>query len=113
MKCSAQPTRPPIAWYTQSGSYGQRFEEAFARYVGVAHAIAVPQCTAALHLALAALGIGAGDEVIVPELTWIATAARFTYLGVSTVCNSIRGDVDSRTSKEGRLVSCECVTRSL
>ena len=55
--------------------YHERFERAFADYIGTQYAIAVPHCTAAIHLALEAAGIGPGDEVIVPELTWIATAA--------------------------------------
>jgi perosamine synthetase len=80
-------------WYGQAGTYVQRFEEAFAAYLGVRHAIAVPHCTAALHLSLAALGIGPGDEVIVPELTWIATAAPITYVGATPVF----ADVDEDT----------------
>ena len=80
-------------WYTHAGEYVQRFEEAFARYLGVRHAIAVPHCTAALHLSLAALGIGPGDEVIVPDLTWIATAAPITYVGATPVF----ADVDEHT----------------
>lgn len=80
-------------WYEHAGDYVQRFEAAFARRHGVAHAIAVPHCTAALHLSLAALGIGPGDEVVVPELTWIATAAPITYVGATPVF----ADVDPRT----------------
>jgi len=80
-------------WYTNASGYVQRFESAFASYVGVRHAIAVPHCTAALHLSLAALGIGPGDEVIVPELTWIATAAPITYVGATPVF----ADVDPET----------------
>ena len=72
-------------WYEHAGDYVQRFEEAFARRHGVAHAIAVPHCTAAIHLSLAALGIGPGDEVVVPELTWIATAAPISYVGATPV----------------------------
>lgn len=80
-------------WYTNAGTYVQRFEESFARYLGTRHAIAVPHCTAALHLSLAALGIGPGDEVIVPELTWIATAAPIAYVGATPVF----ADVDEHT----------------
>lgn len=80
-------------WYGQAGTYVQRFEDAFAAYLGVRHAIAVPHCTAALHLSLAALGIGPGDDVIVPELTWIATAAPITYVGATPVF----ADVDEHT----------------
>lgn len=73
------------AWYTSANLYNDRFEEAFARYVGVRHAISVPHCTSAIHLALMTLGIGPGDEVIVPELTWIATAAPITQVGATTI----------------------------
>ena len=63
------------AWFENANLYQDRFERAFAEYLGVRHAIALPSCTAGLHLSLAALGIGPGDEVVVPEITWIATAA--------------------------------------
>ena len=54
-------------------------------YVGVEHAIATSSCTGALHLALAALGIGPGDEVIVPDITWVATANAVSYVGATPV----------------------------
>lgn len=79
-------------WYTQAGTYVQRFEDAFAKHVGVRHAIAVPHCTAALHLCVAALGVGPGDEVIVPELTWIATAAPLAYVGAVPVFADVDRD---------------------
>ena len=62
------------AWYGNASMYHDRFEKTFASSVGVSHATALPSCTSGLHLALAAMGIGQGDEVIVPEVTWIATA---------------------------------------
>jgi perosamine synthetase len=80
-------------WYEQAGLYPQRFEEAFARYLGVRFATAVPHCTSAIHLALASLGIGPGDEVIVPEITWIASAAPICYVGAIPVF----ADVDAST----------------
>lgn len=73
------------AWYSNHAVYHQRFEQAFQRYVGVKHAIALPSCTSAIHLALLALGIGPGDEVVVPDVTWIASAAPVTYVGATTV----------------------------
>lgn len=72
-------------WYEGAGRFNRRFETAFAEYVGVAHAISLPSCTSGLHLSLAALGIGPGDEVIVPDLTWIASAAPVTYVGAEPV----------------------------
>ena len=65
--------------------FQDRFERAFAAYIGVRHAVALPSCTAGLHLALAALGIGPGDEVVVPDATWIATAAPVSYVGATPV----------------------------
>jgi len=61
------------------------FEEAFAEQLGVRHAIAVSSCTAALHLAYLAAGVGPGDEVIVPAFTFAATAAAVLYCGATPV----------------------------
>lgn len=65
----------------RSFEYITRFEKAFAEYVGVKHAVSTSSCTGALHLALWGLGIKTGDEVIVPDMTWIASAAPITYVG--------------------------------
>ena len=73
------------AWFENANLYQDRFERAFAGYLGVRHAIALPSCTAGLHLSLAAMGVGPGDEVIVPDITWIATAAPAVYLGARPV----------------------------
>jgi perosamine synthetase len=72
-------------WYANHNVYPGRFEQAFADYVGVAHAVSLPSGTSALHLALAALGVGEGDDVIVPEATWIATSAPVAYVGATPV----------------------------
>ncbi|BBY27928.1 DegT/DnrJ/EryC1/StrS family aminotransferase [Mycolicibacterium sediminis] len=80
-------------WYTGAGRSVASFEAEFAEYVGAGHAAAVPHGTSALHLAMAALGIGPGDEVVVPESTWVATAAPIHYLGATPVF----ADVDPRT----------------
>jgi perosamine synthetase len=81
------------AWYQGAGSFVRRFEQSFASYVGVRHAIAVPHCTSALHMALLALGVGKGDEVIVPDCSWIASAAPITYVGAQPVF----ADIDPAT----------------
>lgn len=65
-------------WLT-TGPKTKRFEEGFAKFIGAKHAVAVNSCTAALHLALAAIGIKEGDEVIVPTMTFTATAEVVTY----------------------------------
>ncbi|MBA3465658.1 MAG: DegT/DnrJ/EryC1/StrS family aminotransferase [Deltaproteobacteria bacterium] len=80
------------AWYGNHSLYHDRFERAFADYTGVKHAISLPSCTSGLHLALAALGIGPGDEVIVPDVTWIATAAPIQYVGAIPVFADIDRD---------------------
>jgi perosamine synthetase len=81
------------AWYANANVYHERFERAFAEYHGVRHAVALPSCTSALHLSLLALGIGPGDEVIVPDATWIASAAPIQYVGATPVF----ADIDPKT----------------
>lgn len=76
------------------GEVTQRFEQAFAAYLGARHALAVSNATAALHLANAALGLGPGDEVIVPSLTFVATANAVTYTGATPVFADITSDQD-------------------
>jgi dTDP-4-amino-4,6-dideoxygalactose transaminase len=61
------------------------FEDAFRRYVGTAHAVAVSSCTAGLHLSLIALGVKPGDEVIVPSMTFVATANAVVHVGARPV----------------------------
>lgn len=72
-------------WISSSGSYVTAFEEAFAKYCGVKYAVAVCNGTVAIHLALSALGIGKGDEVIIPSFTMIATAFAVCYTGAKPV----------------------------
>lgn len=72
-------------WISSQGPFVPRFEEAFAAYHGSAHGVACSSGTAALTLALRALGVGPGDEVIVPEFTMIATAWAVTYTGATPV----------------------------
>ncbi len=72
-------------WISSAGKYIALFEEAFANYCGVAHGVACSNGTTALHLALSALGVGAGDEVLVPTLTFIATANAVRYCGAEPV----------------------------
>lgn len=81
------------AWYANANIYHERFERAFADYVSRRHAIALPSCTSAIHLALGALGIGPDDEVVVPEATWIASSAPISYVGATPVF----ADIDERT----------------
>jgi len=81
-----EAVREPLTsgWLTQ-GPKVAAFERAFAERHQVKHALATTSCTTALHLALAALGVGPGDEVIVPSFTWIATANAVLYCGAAPV----------------------------
>lgn len=72
-------------WYEHPYDYVEKFQKEFAAYHGRAYGIMTPNCTTAIHLLLTCLGIGPGDEVIVPDCTWIATAAPITYLGATPV----------------------------
>jgi perosamine synthetase len=72
-------------WVSRRGRYVKLFEERFAAYIGTRFAIATQSGTAALHLALAALGIGEGDEVIVPALTFVSCANAVAYVGAEPV----------------------------
>jgi dTDP-4-amino-4,6-dideoxygalactose transaminase len=80
-------------WLTL-GPRTHEFEAAFAAHLGVAHAVAVSSCTAALHLAYLAAGVGPGDEVIVPSMTFAATAAAVIYCGGTPVFADILGPHD-------------------
>jgi perosamine synthetase len=94
------------AWYSNANMYGERFEKAFADYLGVARAVSLPSCTSAIHLSLLALGVGAGDEVIVPDVTWIASAAPITYVGATPVF----ADIDPQTWCLSAESFEECIT---
>ena len=72
-------------WVSSIGPYIERFERSFADYIDVSHAIAVSNGTVALHLVLHALGIGPGDEVLVPDLTFVATAHAVLQTGAMPV----------------------------
>jgi dTDP-4-amino-4,6-dideoxygalactose transaminase len=71
-------------WVTQ-GPRVREFEERFAAYTGAAHAVALSNCTTALHLAMIVSGIGPGDEVICPSMSYIATANSIVYVGATPV----------------------------
>ena len=72
-------------WGKRCYEYIDRFEEAFKQHLGVKHAIATSSCTGALHMGMAALGIGPGDEVIMADTNWIASAAPIVHLGAKPV----------------------------
>lgn len=88
-------------WISSLGAYVSRFEADFAAFCGVDHAVTVANGTVALHLALHALGIGTGDEVIVPDLSFIATANAVLMVGARPIFADI--DPDSLCLDPARL----------
>ena len=93
-------------WISSLGRYVNEFEQAFAHYCGVQHGVSASNGTTALHLALHALGVGPGDEVIIPALTFVASANAVMYTGAKPVF----ADVDPETwtllpDEVGRLIN--------
>lgn len=79
-------------WISSTGKYVSKFENDFSRYCGVSYGVAVSNGTTALHLALTALGIGEGDEVIVPDITFAATINAVLYTGAEPVIVDVEED---------------------
>ena len=98
-------------WVTQGPKVAE-FEKAVASYVGAKHGIATTSCTTGLHLAMAAIGIGPGDEVICPSFTFIASANAILYTGATVVfCevdprtfNIDPADVEKRITKKTKAI---------
>jgi perosamine synthetase len=92
------------SWISARGRFVPEFERAFAARLGVRHALAACNGTAALHLAVVGLGIGPGDEVIVPTLTYVASANTVAYAGAVPVfadCTAATWQIDP-----GRIADC-------
>jgi perosamine synthetase len=98
-------------WVTQGPKVAE-FEKAVASYVGAKHGIATTSCTTGLHLALATIGVGPGDEVIVPSFTFIASANAILYTGATVVfCevdprtfNADPADIEKRITKRTKAI---------
>ncbi len=98
-------------WVTQGPKVAE-FEKAVASYVGTKHGVATTSCTTGLHLALASIGVGRGDEVIVPSFTFIASANAILYTGADVVfCevdartfNIDPGDIEKRITKRTKAI---------
>src|ERR1700677_4092201 len=80
-------------WVSSIGKYIEQFETMFAGFCGSPYALAVSNGTTALHLALVSVGVKSGDEVVIPDLTFVATANAVAYTGAKVVAV----DIDSRT----------------
>ncbi len=92
-------------WVVQ-GPFVEEFEKKWCSFTGVKHSIAVTSCTTALHLSLAALGIGQDDEVILPSFTWVATANAVESLGAKPVfCDIDLKTYNINTSNLEKLIS--------
>ena len=91
--------------FLTTGQDTKRFEEAFAGYLGAKHAVGVTSCTAGLHIALLAVGVGPGDEVIIPPMTFAATANVVLHTGATPVFV----DVEPETG----LLSVDAVERAI
>jgi perosamine synthetase len=93
-------------WISSKGQFVERFEAAFKAFVNANYAITTTNGTTALHLAIAALGLGPGDEVIVPSLTYVASVNAITYVGATPVfVDSILGSWQASTQDILRVIS--------
>ncbi len=99
--------------WISSGEQTRLFEEEFGAWVGAPYTVAVTNCTAALHLACAALGLGPGDEVLVPSLTFVATANAVRYTGATAVFVDISSLDDWTLSPEGIRAAITSQTRAI
>lgn len=86
---AARVVRTPLL---TTGPVTAEFESGFSDFLGVEHTVAVASCTAGLHLALEGLGIGSGDEVIVPNMTFAASALAVQHAGATPVLVDVRSD---------------------
>src|SRR5689334_16184719 len=99
-------------WITM-GDRVREFEQAFARLHGAEDSVAVGSCTAALHLILHALGIGPGDEVLVPSMTFVATANSVLYVGARPVFVDIESPQEPLMSLDDAEAKCTPRTKAV
>src|SRR5512134_946431 len=99
-------------WITM-GDRVRAFEEAFAVHHGASDAVAVGSCTAGLHLALRALGVGPGDEVLVPSLTFVATVNSVLYVGATPVFVDIESPDVPHVSPADAAARCSARTKAV
>ena len=99
-------------WGKKSNKYISIFENKFKNFLGTKFSISTSSCTGALHIALRALNISVGDEIIIPEITWIATAAAVTYEGATPILAKVDAhnwcidtkDVENKITKNTKAI---------
>ena len=79
-------------WYENRNMHIDQFVKEFSEYTGIKYCLPTTNCTSALHLAILGLGIGSGDEVIVPDITWVASVAPIHYVGAIPIFADIDND---------------------
>jgi perosamine synthetase len=79
-------------WYKNRNMHISQFTKEFSEYTGIKYCYPTTNCTSAIHLALLAAGIGPGDEVIIPDITWVASVAPVHYVGATPVFADIEED---------------------
>ena len=94
-------------WGKNMNSYTEKFSKYFSRYIGKKYVLNTSHCTAAIHLALIALNIKKGDEVIVPDFTWVASASPILYVGAKPVF----ADIDPKTLCVSAETIKKCITK--
>ena len=72
-------------WGSKMNYYVDLFAKKFSKYIGVKYCLPVAHCTDAIHLSLLSINIKKGDEIIVPDLTWVASAAPIKYVGATPI----------------------------
>ena len=87
-------------WNNSCYDYIEKFESKFQKYLGVNHCLTTSSCTGALQIGLMALGIGEGDEVIVPDLTWVATASAVLNTGATPIFSDVEPDTYNLNPEE-------------
>jgi perosamine synthetase len=98
-------------WVSTAGSFVEKFEGELALYTGASHAVALNSGTASLHTALVALGIGPGDEVLVPSLTFIAPVNTVRYVGAEPVFIGPDDHINMSPAFIGEFISGQCDKR--
>ena len=94
-------------WGKNMNNYSEKFSKYFSRYVGKKFVLNTSHCTAAIHLALIALNIKKGDEVIVPDFTWVASVSPILYVGAKPVL----ADIDPKTLCLSAQTIKKCITK--